>query len=249
VKRMNWPVFEGPHRVDGLAETSLSSDIQYKYISPNPLIRHVSRRHVKGLVQMIAVSSRNSPLRIADIGCGDSFVSAAVLLNCRNVTNAVGVDISEDALALSREVFRQNGLHASLIRSSVYDLPFDDNAFDLVLCSEVLEHLEDVTAALRELHRVTRTYCLLSVPNDRVFRLANLARGSHVGSLGNSPGHIQHFNKQTLRIAVERHFDICVVRTLACLWITVLASKRHLGTGACGRPHPDQEHLGTRRIV
>jgi SAM-dependent methyltransferase len=45
-------------------------------------------------------------------------------------------------------------------------LPFEDNSFDVVLTSEVLEHLpwQDVDKALIELHRVSKKYVVISVP-------------------------------------------------------------------------------------
>src|SRR3954469_5033062 len=57
-------------------------------------------------------------------------------------------------------------------------LPFDDAAFDLVWCSEVIEHLEDPAFALNELRRVTKPggLLLLTTPNSYawLFRLIGL---------------------------------------------------------------------------
>jgi SAM-dependent methyltransferase len=52
-------------------------------------------------------------------------------------------------------------LHLDLTR---LDLP--DQSFDAVVCSHVLEHVEDDRAAMRELHRITRRWCLVAVPLD-----------------------------------------------------------------------------------
>jgi SAM-dependent methyltransferase len=49
---------------------------------------------------------------------------------------------------------------------SVTNLSFNDDSFDCILCAEVLEHIPftDVPRALSELWRVTRRYCVISVP-------------------------------------------------------------------------------------
>ena len=77
-------------------------------------------------------------LRVLDVGCGDKpylpyFATAA---------EYVGVDIDE-------------GSRADLI-GPVERLPVDDASFDLVLCVQVLEHVDDPAAAVRELNRVVR---------------------------------------------------------------------------------------------
>lgn len=53
--------------------------------------------------------------------------------------------------------------------ASVLDLPFDDNSFDLVVCFQVLEHInyEEFSKALSELYRVDRHYVVLSLPDAR----------------------------------------------------------------------------------
>ncbi len=65
--------------------------------------------------------------------------------------------------------------------SSVSKMPVKDSSFDLVLCCEVLEHLplkssnnEDLEHALLELRRVTKEYCIISVPYYSLHLAINL---------------------------------------------------------------------------
>jgi SAM-dependent methyltransferase len=76
-------------------------------------------------------------LRVLDVGCGVKpyypFFAAAA--------SYVGVDVQENPNAD--------------VHGPIEALPLDDESFDIVLCTQVLEHVDDPTAAVRELHRVT----------------------------------------------------------------------------------------------
>jgi ubiquinone/menaquinone biosynthesis C-methylase UbiE len=169
-------------------------------------------------------------LHVANLGCGDSFISAAMLINLDNIDKLVGMDIQENALKLSREVFLQNDLTQPLVRGTVYNLPFQDEQFDLTVCLQVLEHLEDLDTAMREVSRITKRYCLLSVPNEPLFRMANVLRGQYLKTKGNPAAHIQHFGQRSFVKFVERYFNIVAVQTPAFIWNMVLAEKVTRGT-------------------
>ena len=80
--------------------------------------------------------------------------------------------------------------------------------FDLVLAIEVLEHVPDPAAALRELARVARRDVVLSVPREPIWRAANMARGKYWGDLGNTPGHIQHWSRAGFVRLVGAHLEV-----------------------------------------
>ena len=85
--------------------------------------------------------------RILDVGCG----TGANLLMLSQYGDAEGVDISEDALAFCRE----RGLEKVKL-GAAENLPYDDGTFDLVTALDVVEHLDDDLAGLREMRRVLR---------------------------------------------------------------------------------------------
>ena len=78
-------------------------------------------------------------------------------------------------------------------KGDIYKLPYKSNSFDLVVCTEVLEHLENPKKALRELIRVSGKYILLSVPNEPFFRLSNFLRGKNLPRWGNDIEHVQNW--------------------------------------------------------
>jgi SAM-dependent methyltransferase len=117
-----------------------------------------------------------------DAGCGDGRYLAALRLDLPE--RIAGVDISERILSTARASvpdaeFRQANLEA---------LPFGDGEFDLVLCSQVIEHVLDARAAALELARVLQPsgVLILSTDNARnvVSRVLNAPRTGLVRLLG-----------------------------------------------------------------
>jgi SAM-dependent methyltransferase len=96
-------------------------------------------------------------LKMLDVGCG----TGANLAMLAEFGAAEGVDVSSDAL----EFCRARGLE-NVKQGEAERLPYEDNAFDLVTGLDVVEHLDDDLAGLREMHRVLRREgrALLFVP-------------------------------------------------------------------------------------
>ena len=85
-------------------------------------------------------------------------------------TKLEGLDFLDRAIQLGKN----HPPELSLKQGNIYELPYEDNSFDVVLCLEVLEHLEYPERALKaELQRVARKYCIVSVPNEPFFQMAN----------------------------------------------------------------------------
>jgi ubiquinone/menaquinone biosynthesis C-methylase UbiE len=110
-------------------------------------------------------------------------------------------------------------------QESIYELNRADGSFDMVVCLEVLEHLKDPVAALRELLRVSRRDVILSVPREPLWCWLNMMRGKYWASGGNTPGHIQHWSKSAFARFVGK---ICSVQSVATPlpWTVILATKR-----------------------
>lgn len=169
-----------------------------KYQSRNPLQRRLiqnSLNTVVALTRSLQVST------ILDAGCAEGFVSQRLLEEWPHAL-VVGVDLDVEALARGRE------LHPAITfePGDVTSLPFEDRSFDLVICSEVLEHLLHPEVALAELQRVAQHYCLLSVPHEPFFCLSNLLRGKNISRLGDDVDHWQHWSATAFRRLASRYF-------------------------------------------
>ena len=105
------------------------------------------RKILSEFVETISRQVTDRCPRILDVGCG----TGANLLMLSKYGEAEGVDISEDALAFCRE----RGLDRVRLGAGE-KLPYDDGTFDLVTAFDVVEHMDDDLAGLREMRRVLR---------------------------------------------------------------------------------------------
>jgi SAM-dependent methyltransferase len=109
---------------------------------------HTGRRKIiASFVEDICRRVTDRRPRILDVGCG----TGANLLMLSKYGDAEGVDVSEDALSFCHE----RGLEQVKL-GAAEALPYDDGTFDLVTALDVVEHLDDDLAGLREMRRVLR---------------------------------------------------------------------------------------------
>jgi SAM-dependent methyltransferase len=93
--------------------------------------------------------------RILDVGCGPGFYVAEILERVGDGGRVAGVDSSPAMLALAaRRVAAHENVE--LREGGATALPFPDASFDAALSVQVLEYVDDVSAAIAELHRVIR---------------------------------------------------------------------------------------------
>lgn len=100
-----------------------------------------------------------------DLGCGDGGTSGVYL--AEHSQSYVGVDVSETAIKIAQA----RGFNAMQIDDASV-LPFDTGSFDVVICSEVLEHLFEPYLAAAEAYRVLRPRgrLIVTVPNAAYWR-------------------------------------------------------------------------------
>ena len=178
-----------------------------KYGSQNALVRRVMRGFAAALDELVA---RVQPRSIHEVGCGEGFW---VLYWNRKGIAARGSDFSSEAIRLARLNAAEQGAQGDLFEArSVYDLDPARDGADLIVCCEVLEHLQRPEEALRVLQRVVRGHVILSVPREPLWRVLNLARGKYVRELGNTPGHVQHWSRREFTRLLARYFDLLEVR-------------------------------------
>lgn len=102
--------------------------------------------------------------RLLDAGCGEGRHCFGALSRGASV---VGLDLDLDAMRapsvrLRRTAAEQDALGA-MLQGDAFRLPFADESFDRIICSEVMEHVHDYRAAIRELARVARPGARIAV--------------------------------------------------------------------------------------
>jgi 2-polyprenyl-3-methyl-5-hydroxy-6-metoxy-1,4-benzoquinol methylase len=158
-----------------------------KYTTRNPLVR----RLVEGFMrEVVDLARRTAARRVLEVGAGEGEVSRR-LGEALRPEWFVASDVAASCAARLGKT--APGMRCALLSAEA--LPFRDESFDMVVACEVLEHLDDPAAALRELRRVSRDWILASVPREPLWRALNLARLRYVADLGNTPGHVQHWTR------------------------------------------------------
>jgi 2-polyprenyl-3-methyl-5-hydroxy-6-metoxy-1,4-benzoquinol methylase len=102
---------------------------------------------------------------VLDVGCGLGYGLDVLAIKAASVT---GIDVDEKAIAWCTA--RELGRNPRLDGFHHYDgdrLPFDDDSFDVVTSIDVIEHVPDYHAFVRELCRVARRAVVISTPNRR----------------------------------------------------------------------------------
>lgn len=188
-----------------------------KHTTTNPLQKILIKNFYRSLLSLV---KDVHPKSVLDAGCGEGFTLEQVN-NKKKGTLLEGIDSSSEAIRIGIK------MHPSfkLIVGDIYDLPYKNNSFDLVLCTEVLEHLAYPKKAFKEIHRVSKKYIVISVPNEPFFLLSNLLRGKYLSRLGNHPEHINHWTILSLKRFIHVNNGKIVRTKYPFPWILVLIEK------------------------
>jgi ubiquinone/menaquinone biosynthesis C-methylase UbiE len=140
------------------AEYASNSYVKYTY--PNAFFQFMLAKF-KG--DFLSFMNQANPASVLEVGSGEGFLLDHVAAH--RVDSAFsGVDLSAQALRYAQDHCWPS---VSLVQADIGRLPFRSRSFDLIMCSEVLEHLTDIEAAVTEIKRVARRHVLISVPLGR----------------------------------------------------------------------------------
>ena len=144
---------------------------------------------------------------VLDLGCGEGrhVISAYIEAD----VHSVGVDLSLEDLRTTLDKFSDfdepdnPAKSFGLSSANALELPFADNTFDKVICSEVLEHIPDYRGALREIERVLKPgglFCA-SVPRRWPEKICWILSEGYYKVPG---GHVRIFRSRELRGEIEQ---------------------------------------------
>ena len=190
------------------AEGTVTGNTYDKYGSENPVVRRLMARFRRDLD---ALWARAAPASVLDVGCGEGVLTHEWARSLGD-GRVVGIDLEDPALRAQWALRGAPNLEYRVMRAE--GLPFGDGEFALAAAIEVLEHVPDPEATLREMARVARGgHLLVSVPREPLWRALNLARGAYVRELGNTPGHLHHWSRRGFAALLARHGHVVEARS------------------------------------
>jgi ubiquinone/menaquinone biosynthesis C-methylase UbiE len=188
-----------------------------KYSSNNPVSNFLVKNFLKRINTIIRELDFNS---ILDVGCGEGMLMSSLSDYLIDKKKCCAIDFDEKEVTDAKK----NLPFCEVQIGSIYEIPFENNSFELVTCTEVMEHLENPVTALEELYRVTIKYALISVPREPLWRVLNLARFSYIKDLGNTPGHLNHWSGKKFYEFISTKFNVIDIFH-PTPWSVVIAKK------------------------
>jgi len=167
---------------------------------------------------------------VLDAGCGAGY--GTVILANAGAQRAIGVDLSAHAIADARALDPPTAVDYSV--ADLHDLPFESQAFDVVVCFEAIEHMHDVEGAIDEFQRVLRPdgLLLISSPNRGIYP-------------GGNPYHLNELTSEELEETLARRFESVEVFRQHPWTASVIVDDR----GFHGRDPGEALDVSTRKTV
>jgi ubiquinone/menaquinone biosynthesis C-methylase UbiE len=205
----------------GLQEDGIVIGNTYdKYGSRNPVVRYLMKGYEESLNEMVDFVK---PESIHEVGCGEGYWSLKWL---EKGIATRGSDFSKIVIDMARSNARERGLpDENFVAKDIYDLDPGDDKANLVVCCQVLEHLERPDDALMVLQRIASPYLIICVPCEPKWSFLNMARGKYWADMGNTPGHIQRWSKKEFVKLAARYFDVVKVNS-PLPWTMLLCKTR-----------------------
>jgi 2-polyprenyl-3-methyl-5-hydroxy-6-metoxy-1,4-benzoquinol methylase len=190
-----------------------------KYGTSNP----IARRLMAGfMAQLDGLVARTGATEAHEVGCGEGELAIRL---ARRGMRVRGTDAFSQVLEEARRRAAAAGVEIDFEAVPVEQLEAARHSAELIVCCEVLEHLEDPERALEVLAGLARPWLIASVPREPLWRALNLARLSYVGELGNTPGHLNHWSKRDFVRFLTPRFEV-VESTSPTPWTMVLCRTR-----------------------
>ena len=179
-----------------------------KYGSTNPVVRRLMSAFERTLDELF---EQADPSSLLDVGCGEGVLVHKWAQRLGKQRRVVGIDLEEESIQAGWAQRQAPNLEYHVMHAE--NLPFAENEFDLASAIEVLEHVPDPEHTLAEMARCAERHLLVSVPHEPLWRMLNMARGAYWSTLGNTPGHLNHWSRRSFVGLLSRYGQVAEVRS------------------------------------
>ncbi len=159
----------------------------------------------ENIIQALPASAPSAGKKIIDIGCGEGYLLYKIQEKFPKA-ELYGLDLSDGRITTTKGHVPKS----YLLRGDVLSLPFADNTFDVVICSELLEHMNEYKEVVAELIRISKKHIIITVPNE--LKLVSLmcpkCKTKHY-----LDGHVNFFTEDKLKNIFEEKSGVSVKKT------------------------------------
>ena len=210
------------------ADGVLVGNVYDKYGTKNPIARAMMSEFLAAVTDLY---SRVRPASVVEVGCG-----AGVVLEQVPAGYLIGVDLAANMLPRARK--RLSHRPAGVLQAAAEQLPFASRSQHKLYCTEVIEHVLEPQALIRELARVAtrEAIIIITIPNEKLIEQAKsriirlgLARWFLQGSHDNAPGydspgdanewHLHQFDLALLQAIIAGSLEIVALQAVPFRWL------------------------------
>ena len=156
--------------------------------------------------QVVNLIPQKSQQKILDIGCGDGVLLS--LISQKTKSRRFGLDLDQASLD-----YAKTKVKAKFIQGSAGKIPFKNNFFDLVLATEIIEHLSQPEFMLQETYRVLK-------PQGKMILTTPLK----AGKTPEDKLHLQEFSSLELTELLRPYFHQITIIQSHPLWLKKIYS-------------------------
>lgn len=155
------------------------------YNSKNPLVKYVHNQRLNLIVNEIP---KKSGLKILDAGCGEGHLIVKLYNNNGN-NSYYGIDITDVALKKA-EI---SCPYAIFEKKDLANLESYRNFFDVVICTEVIEHIFEYEIVIEEFKKILKKdgYIIITFPNETLWTISRFLLRRENAKV---PDHVNSFN-------------------------------------------------------